>query len=172
MAKPIVLVGMMGAGKTTIGKRLAARLATEFVDTDDLVVAQAGKSVRDIFLQDGEPEFRRLESLAVRDALSRQGVVAAAGGSVLSADNRSLMDQHARCVVWLDADPATLAKRTMKGGHRPLLDTNPTQQLTAMDAQRRAIYESLADVRVDTAHKPIDAVVEEILSALQGAHAS
>jgi shikimate kinase len=99
-------------------------------------------------------------------------VVAAAGGSVLSADNRSLMDQHARCVVWLDADPATLAKRTMKGGHRPLLDTNPTEQLTAMDAQRRAIYESLADVRVDTAHKPIDAVVEEILSALQGAHAS
>ena len=100
MSKPIVLVGMMGSGKTTVGKRLAKKLSVEFVDTDDLVVAQAGKSVRDIFGDNGEVEFRRLESLAVREALARNGaVIAAAGGTVLSAENRTLMSEQARCVV-------------------------------------------------------------------------
>lgn len=173
MSKPIVLVGMMGSGKTTVGKRLAERLSNDFVDTDDLVVARAGKTVRDIFSQDGEAEFRRLESLALNDALSRQHVVvAAAGGTVLSAENRSQMKSSAGCVVWLDADVSTLAKRTARGGHRPLLDAQPEERLTAMDAQRRSLYQSVADVRVDTANKQIQVVVDDVLAALQNVLAS
>jgi len=173
MLKPVVLVGMMGSGKTTVGKRLAAKLSVEFVDTDDLVVARAGKSVREVFTQDGEAEFRRLESLAVRDALGRDGaVVAAAGGTVLSAENRSLMAEQSRCVVWLDADVGTLAKRTSRGAHRPLLDERPEEHLTAMDAQRRSLYESVADLRIDTANRHVDAVVDDVLTALQKAHAT
>ncbi|MEN9286292.1 MAG: hypothetical protein RIS39_284 [Actinomycetota bacterium] len=173
MSKPIVLVGMMGSGKTTVGKRLAKKLSVEFVDTDDLVVAQAGKSVRDIFGDNGEVEFRRLESLAVREALARNGaVIAAAGGTVLSAENRTLMSEQARCVVWLDADLSTLVQRTARGAHRPLLDAQPEERLTALDAQRRSLYESVADVRIDTANKQIDVVVDEVLAVVEKAHAS
>jgi shikimate kinase len=173
MAKPLVLVGMMGSGKTTVGKRLAAKLSYEFVDTDDLVVARAGKAIRDVFAEDGEPEFRRLESLALHDALVRTDVVvAAAGGTVLSAENRSLMTEHARCVVWLDADVGTLAKRTMGGVHRPLLDEQPQERLMTMDAQRRSLYEAVANVRVDTAGKRIEVVVDEVVAALSKEFAS
>jgi shikimate kinase len=109
----------------------------------------------------------------VREALARNGaVIAAAGGTVLSAENRTLMSEQARCVVWLDADLSTLVQRTARGAHRPLLDAQPEERLTAMDAQRRSLYESVADVRIDTANKQIDVVVDEVLAVVEKAHAS
>ena len=164
MARIVVLVGMMGSGKTTVGKRLASRLGCRFVDTDDLVVAAAEKSVRAIFEHDGEPEFRRLESAALVEALSSGDdlVVAAAGGTVLSEANRAAMRDHAACVVWLDADVATLGQRTARGAHRPLIDDDPQAKLATLDRERRALYESVADARVDTAGIGVNDVVASV----------
>lgn len=174
MARIVVLVGMMGSGKTTVGKRLASRLGCRFVDTDDLVVAAAGKPVRAIFEHDGEPEFRRLESAALVEALSSgdELVVAAAGGTVLSEANRAAMREHAACVVWLDADVATLGQRTARGAHRPLIDDDPQAKLATLDRERRALYESVADVRVDTAGLDVDEVVSAAAAALAKVRAS
>jgi shikimate kinase len=164
MARIVVLVGMMGSGKTTVGKRLASRLGCRFVDTDDLVVAAAEKPVRAIFEHDGEPEFRRLESAALVQALSSGDdlVVAAAGGAVLSEANRAAMREHAACVVWLDADVATLGQRTARGAHRPLIDDDPQAKLATLDRERRALYESVADARVDTAGIGVNDVVASV----------
>ena len=164
MARIVVIVGMMGSGKTTVGKRLASRIGCRFVDTDDLVVAAAGKPVRAIFEHDGEPEFRRLESAALVQALSSGDdlVVAAAGGAVLSEANRAAMREHAACVVWLDADVATLGQRTARGAHRPLIDDDPQAKLATLDRERRALYESVADARVDTAGIGVNDVVASV----------
>jgi len=169
MARVVVLIGMMGSGKTTVGRKLAARIGARFVDTDDLVVAAAGKPVREIFASDGEAEFRRLETAALNDALASTSdtVVAAAGGCVLSADNREAITKHARVTVWLDADPATLGRRTSRGVHRPLIDGDPVGRLTALDRERRSLYEALADVRIDTAAKSIDEVVAAAALAIK-----
>lgn len=174
MGRIVVLVGMMGSGKTTVGKRLASRLGCRFVDTDDLVTASAGKTVRAIFEQDGEPQFRRHESAALLEALTSSDdlVVAAAGGTVLADANRVAMREHAACVVWLDADIATLGDRTSRGAHRPLIDDNPQERLAVLDRERRSLYESVSDVRIDTAGRSIDEVVVAIVSALAKARAS
>jgi len=174
MARVVVLVGMMGSGKTTVGRKLAARIGATFVDTDELVVAAAGKPVREIFASDGEAEFRRLEAAALNDALAptTDTVVAAAGGCVLSADNRDAIAKRALVTVWLDADPATLGRRTSHGAHRPLIDGDPVGRLTALDRERRSLYEALADVRIDTAAKSIDEVVTAAALAIKDMVAS
>ena len=172
MARIIVLVGMMGSGKTTVGKRLAERLGVSFVDTDDLVAAEAGKSVREVFASDGETEFRRMESQALHVALNSPDdlVVAAAGGCVLSANNRAAMHEHATCVLWLDADVATLGERTRRGAHRPLLDGDAATRLATLDGERRALYESVADARIDTTGRTIHDVVNDVVGALGKAY--
>jgi len=174
MARIVVLVGMMGSGKTTVGKRLAAKLGASFVDTDDLVAALAGKSVREIFEHDGEAVFRRMEADALRTALTSADdlVVAAAGGCVLAANNRAAMHEHATCVLWLDADVATLGERTSRGVHRPLLDGDPATRLATLDGERRALYESVADARIDTSGRTIDDVVTDVFAALGQAYSS
>jgi shikimate kinase len=172
MPRVIVLVGMMGSGKTTVGKRVAVQLGMPFVDTDDLVEARAGKPVRDIFAQDGEAAFRVAESAVLTDVLSTEGdlVIAAAGGTVLSDDNRSLMKHKAQAVVWLDADVATLGDRTGRSSHRPLLDGDATARLATLSEARRHLYESVATVRIDTAGKPINEVVQLVVGSLTTRH--
>lgn len=174
MARVVVLVGMMGAGKTTVGRELAARIGARFVDTDDLVVAKAGKPEGAILKEDGESEFRRLESAALADALATRDdtVVAAAGGCVLAGANRDAIGDRATVTVWLDADLATLGQRTARGQHRPLLDNDPVARLSALDRERRALYESVADVRVDTAGMSIDDVVAAVALAVGKVSAS
>ena len=174
MARVVVLVGMMGSGKTTVGRRLATKLGFRFIDTDDLVVAKAGKPVREIFEHDGEPAFRELESDAVRDAVASpvDTVVAAAGGCVLSDNNRSYISERASYVVWLDADVSALGQRTSRSAHRPLLDGDAESRLAALDEARRPLYQSIADVRLDTTPKSVDEVVEEIASLVDKVRAS
>jgi shikimate kinase len=168
MSRVVVLVGMMGSGKTTVGRAVAARLGVGFIDTDDRVVARTGKSVRDIFASDGEAVFRAVESQVLLDALDSQVdvVVAAAGGTVLSESNRAVIDAHADVVLWLDADVPTLGERAARGAHRPLLDGDIESRLAALDGERRALYQSVADVRIDTRGKDIDEVVHEVVVAL------
>jgi len=163
----VVLVGMMGVGKTTIGRALAARLGRPFVDSDAEVEARTGRTVRELFAADGEAAFRSLESSVLRDALARPEptVVAAAGGSVLDARNRELM-RTAGTVVWLRASPQRLVERVAGGAHRPLLEQDPAGTLVRLAAEREPLYRRVADVVVDVDDLPVDAVVEHLVDRL------
>jgi shikimate kinase len=149
----IVLIGMMGSGKSTIGRAYAARVGRQFFDTDQMVEANARRPIREIFAGDGEPAFRALETKVLIGALQRQtpSVIAAAGGAVLAAENRAALQVSAR-VVWLRATPATLAQRVgHRGsrGHRPLIDENPLARITQLVHDRQELYIETADVIID-----------------------
>lgn len=160
----VVLVGMMGSGKSTVGRLVAERLGWPFVDSDEQVEARTGRTVREIFEDEGEATYRRYESDALAAALSREEptVVAAAGGTVLDAGNRRLM-REAGTVVWLAADPAVLATRVGSGDHRPLLASAPEEVLRRLHAERRALYESVAHHVVDVGGPRPDEVAESVL---------
>jgi shikimate kinase len=160
----IVLVGMMGAGKTTVGQRLASRLGWRYIDSDQQVMASTGRSVREIFESDGEPAFRRLESDALRDAMNEAGdaVVGVAGGAVLDAANRALL-RTAGVVVWLRARVDVLAARASGGDHRPLLGDDALGAITRLYSERERLYEDLADVVIDVDETSPDDVVAAVL---------
>lgn len=145
-----MLVGMMGAGKTTVGKALAQRRDWEFVDSDAQVESRAGRSVAEIWAADGEGAFRALESAALAEALAaeRPAVIAAAGGTVVDPANYQRLAAH-RPVVWLRADPATLAARLGDGAGRPLLGTDPPGALRALAIAREPLYTEVADIVID-----------------------
>jgi shikimate kinase len=161
-----VLVGLMGTGKTTVGRLLAERLGRPFVDSDAVVEARTGRTVREIFETDGEAAYRPLETAALLDALASPvpAVIAAAGGVVLSPVNRRALEEHAGLVVWLRADPGTLVGRVSPHDHRPLLDGDRAAMLARMAADRTALYTEVADVIVDVDEKTPAEVVGAILS--------
>ena len=164
---PIVLVGMMGAGKTTVGRALAARLGTDFVDTDDLVAVSAGCSIRELFERHGEAHFRRVEASVLEEALSAitSGVIGCGGGIVTGDLNRRLLKDARATVVWLRATPTSLAGRLDGDTDRPLLDGDAVTRLNALSAERGAWYADVADVVVDVDDRSIDHIVDEILEA-------
>ncbi|MGH9186980.1 MAG: shikimate kinase [Acidimicrobiales bacterium] len=161
MGEHVVLVGLMGSGKTTVGRIVARRLGRPFVDSDAQVEAGAGRTVREIWVAEGEPAFRRLEAAALRAAVEagEASVIAAAGGVVLDPGNRKLL-RGAGAVVWLRGDAELLATRAERGEHRPLLDTDPVGTLRAMAAARQDLYREVADHVV-----PIDARSPDELAA-------
>ena len=152
----IVLIGPPAAGKTRLGKRLAARLGLPFIDTDAVVVAQHGP-IAAIFAEHGEPHFRALERAAVAEALSEPGVVSLGGGAVLDAATQADL-AHAR-VVLLTVQPEAIAKR-LGSGKRPL--TTDLDSWKRIVASRTDLYNALADYTADTSTRPIDTIVEEI----------
>ncbi len=172
---PIVLIGPPGAGKTTVGALLAARLRVGFADTDALVESVAGKPVGDIFVTDGEPEFRRLERDAVAAALSPAdntiGVVGLGGGAVMDEQTQALL--AGRRVVYLESGFAQLAKRVGLDRARPLLiGTNPRAQLKALLEQRLPVYDKLAWLTVSTDDREPAEIAAEIaahIAAIGGA---
>ena len=163
---------MMGAGKTTLGRRLARRLSRPFIDSDQQIEARTGRTVREIFESDGEPAFRALETEALADALSTASpsVVAAAGGTVLREVNRDRM-RASGTVIWLRADPVELAQRVRNGTHRPLLAEDPEATLHRLDAERGDLYREVADHVVDTSGRSPEEIVDE-LCALVASHGS
>ena len=163
MSGHLVLIGMMGAGKTTVGGRVARRLDRRFVDSDVQVESRAGRTVRQIFEADGEAAFRALESEVLAEALAEEEslVIAAAGGPVLDPVNRARMRQCGT-VVFLEASPDDLVGRVGGDDHRPLLADDPAAKLKEMDAARRDLYLETAHHVVD-ATKPIDEVVDELI---------
>ena len=163
----VVLVGPPAAGKTTVGRLLADRLSVPVVDTDDLVVARAGKPVGEIFVDDGEEEFRRLEADAVAEALTRDAVVALGGGAVLAEQTRTRL--AGRPVVLLSASVPTSAGRVGLNRDRPLLLGNPRQQLRALLDARLPLYREVAVAEVETDDRTPEQVAEAVLGALEPA---
>ena len=160
----------MGSGKTTVGKRIAQELGYTFFDSDDVVASNAGKSVREIFAQDGEAVFRQCESEAIKSVLAdRQSsvVLATGGGAVISSDNRSLISEQASTVVWLDASVEDLVVRTKSGVTRPLLDGDAATTLQSLSSQRSAWYDEVATVRIDTRGKSVAKVSSAVLEAIR-----
>ena len=160
----------MAVGKTSVGRRLAARRGWEFFDSDRQIEAMTGRTVAEIWRTDGEPEFRRLEAEVLADALgsTTPRVIAAAGGTVLDDDNRQLMDLH-HPVVWLRCRPEVLVTRLGTATHRPLLDEDPAAVLGRLDAIRRPLYKEVADLVVDVDDLTPDQVVACIEAALEHA---
>lgn len=146
----VLLVGMMGAGKTTVGRLLAERWGCAYVDSDREVEETTGHGVAELFESGGEAAFRSLETDALRQAVAgdEPAVVSVAGGAVLDPGNRELL-RASGTVVWLRADPATLAARVGNGAGRPLLAGDPAGALRRLDAVRRPLYAEVADVVVD-----------------------
>jgi shikimate kinase len=163
----VVLVGPPAAGKTTVGQLVAARLGVGFLDTDDLVVAQAGKPVSEIFVDEGEEAFRALEAAAVAEGLTRGGVLALGGGAVLSAPTRARLAGHP--VVFLAAGVPTSANRVGLNRDRPLLLGNPRQQLRALLDARLPLYQEVAAATVVTDDLTPDEVADAVLAALDTA---
>jgi shikimate kinase / 3-dehydroquinate synthase len=166
-AEHIILVGLSGSGKSTVGRLLARQLGLPFVDTDDALARRAGRSIPHIFATDGEQRFRALETAAVRDALrGPPAVVSLGGGALLSAETRIRCAQH--CMVWLDAAPSVLAARVAPRGDtqsRPLLaGADPAARLADLLAQRRPYY-AQAHLRLD-ASPSADEVVRAARRAL------
>jgi len=166
MADRVVLVGMMGAGKTTVGQQLAARLGWRFLDSDAMVEAATGSTVAELFATRGEESFRAEESRVLAAALTdaAPAVVSAAGGAVLDPANRRLL-ATAGTVVWLRAEPDTLAARVGDGAGRPLVRDDPAAVLAELDAVRRPLYGEVADVVVDVDDLDPSTVADRILAA-------
>jgi shikimate kinase len=161
----VVLVGLMGAGKSTVGARCAERMGRAFVDTDAVVESIAGAPVADLFAHDGEAAFRELERSAVADACAAPVpiVIAAGGGAVLDAENRKHL-RDAGFVVWLRAPAAQLAARVGDGRGRPLLSADPAGTLERLATVRLAAYEAAAHATIDTDGMTVAAVVDDVLA--------
>lgn len=157
----IVLVGPMGVGKTTIGKKLAKRLSIPFVDSDQVFTKKHG-DISKFFSANGEPAFRLIEEEIVLDLISAPSVIATGGGAVLSEHTRAALNQAT--VVYLSTDGKHMASR-LSGGNRPLLKDGMHDWRRIYES-RRELYEQVADITVDTSKIPLKEVVEEISERL------
>ncbi len=164
--RPIVLVGMMGAGKTAVGRRLARTLGWPFKDADAAIEAAAGTTIANIFAEIGEPAFRLKERQIIARLLNGERMVLAlGGGAFMDPQTRALVRAQARS-VWLRAELDVLVRRTARPGKRPLLAKGePREVLACLLEQRTPIY-SEADLIVDSGKGPVGAVVAEVLAAL------
>ncbi|RSN60238.1 shikimate kinase [Streptomyces sp. WAC 04229] len=162
----VVLVGPMGVGKSTVGQLLAERLGVGYRDTDEDIVSAQGRSIAEIFVDEGEPVFRELEKNAVRTALTgHDGVLALGGGAILDADTRALL--AGQRVVYLSMAVDEAVKRTGLNAARPLLAVNPRKQWRELMEARRHLYEEAATVVVATDGRTPEEVTQAALDALE-----
>jgi shikimate kinase len=167
ISRPIVLVGLMGAGKSTIGKRLAKRLGLDFVDSDEEIERAADHKISEIFDRFGEPSFRDGERRVIARLIDGSPkVIATGGGAFINEETRRLILD--RCIaVWLDADVETLAERVSRRDHRPLIkDREPLPILRELSAKRNAIYAE-AHLHVRSEPAPHERAVDEIIRSIQ-----
>ncbi|WP_068809447.1 shikimate kinase [Thauera phenolivorans] len=163
----LILIGMMGAGKTTVGKELARRRGMRFVDCDQEIVARTGVSIPIIFEIEGEEGFRRRESLVLDDLTQESGIVIATGGGiVLAPANRAVLSQRG-VVIYLDVPPQILWERTRHDRNRPLLQVaNPRRRIEELHRARDPLYREVADLIVEGGRGNPGAMVRQIEKAL------
>ncbi len=168
MKTNIALVGFMGVGKTAVGEALAKKLNRKFVELDLLIERKAGKSIAEIFQQDGEVAFRELEIEVTKQiAKEKYLVIACGGGVVLNKINIDRLKKEG-IIVHLTTSPRAILKRVSEEGQRPLLEVdNPTLTIRELLRFRKPFYERAADIKIDTSKLDIDSVVEQIINKLQ-----
>jgi len=169
MKSNIALIGFMGAGKTAVGKALAEKLNKEFIETDALIEQRAGKSIPEIFQQDGEIAFRELEIEAIKEvSTNKKLVIACGGGIVLNKINIDRLKKEST-IVYLPAPPRIILKRvSSEAGQRPLLEVdNPALTIRELIRFRKPFYERAADITINTSKLDIDSVVEQIISKVK-----
>lgn len=164
---PVALIGMMGAGKTSIGQALSQLLSVPFFDSDAEIEAAAGRTVPEIFASYGEAEFRRLERRVVSRLLNGPAcLLSLGGGAFMAPDTRQELKNKAFS-VWIKVEHPLLLSRVLRQGHRPLLNTEkPEEKLTALLSEREPVY-ALADLTVACDDRPVEENARQIIAALQ-----
>ena len=164
----IFLVGLMGSGKTTIGRALAKRLNKRFVDADHEIEARTGASIPLIFEIEGEASFRQREADVIRDLTAQEGIVlATGGGAVLNENSRQLLKERG-IVVYLRASVSSILQRTSHDRNRPLLQTaDPKARIEELSQQRAPLYQEVAHIIVETGRPNVQSVVQNILAQLE-----
>ncbi|KKC00949.1 shikimate kinase [Mycolicibacter arupensis] len=172
MTPKAVLVGLPGAGKSTIGRRLAKALDVEMLDTDAAIEARTGRTIADIFATEGEPEFRRIEEEVIREALAEHsGVLSLGGGAVTTPGVRDALAGHT--VVFLEITAAEGVRRTSGSNARPLLaGPGRAEKFRELMSQRVPLYRRVATIRVNTNRRNPGAVVRYIVSRLETAESA
>jgi shikimate kinase len=167
-AKSIVLIGMMGAGKSSVGRSLQRQSGLARLDTDEMLAAEFGMSIAQIFEKHGQEKFRDAETEVLRKlAPDRPAIIVTGGGIVLRTENVDLL-KGVGTIVWLAADEAILFERAARRDHRPLLQKeNPRAIFSKLFKERESLYAEAADIRIDTSRMTHDEVAETILNKLE-----
>ncbi|MFC2035293.1 shikimate kinase [Chloroflexota bacterium] len=169
MRDNIALIGFMGVGKTAISQSLASKLGKKFVELDLLIERKAGKSIPEVFQQDGEISFRELEISVTKEIADKKNlVIACGGGLVLNKINIDRLKKES-IIVYLIASPSIIAKRVLREvGRRPLLEVeDPTQTIRELLRFRRPFYERAADIAINTSKLNVDSVAKKIIEKLR-----
>ena len=168
VGKSIVLIGMMGAGKSSVGACLSQRTGLRLLDTDEIVASKFGMSIPEIFAEHGEKKFREAETEALRRMpTEEQTIIITGGGIVLRKKNVEVLKSQT-VIVWLDGDEETLFARASRKQNRPLLQTkNPRKSFSQILGARRPLYANIADIRVDTSVLTDEEVAVAILAKLR-----
>ncbi len=171
MHENIFLVGLMGSGKTTVGRALAKWLDMQFIDSDQEIESRTGASISWIFEIEGEESFRKREAEAIRDLTAQKGIVlATGGGTVINPENRRYLKERGT-VVYLRASVNNILQRTMHDRTRPLLQTeDPRKKIEELSIQREPFYREVADIVIDTGWQNIHAMVQSIVAKIGGKH--
>ena len=165
----LILIGLMGSGKSSIGRRLATYLNLPLIDLDNVIVTQSGLSISEIFTQQGETEFRKLETEALRKVIAQRAVIATGGGVVISKENRLLLKGSDAPIVWLKASPRFLAKRIEGDTNRPLIASgNTLRKLQKLSDIRDPFYEECATFTLPRSEMNKQQAMEIIVRFLTG----
>ena len=167
----LILVGMMGSGKTTMGKALARHLGKVFVDSDEEITKRTGVTVPHIFDVEGEAGFRQRETAAIRNLVGRDNMVlATGGGAVLAEENRALLE-HSGIVIYLKASVHDLWQRTRHDRNRPLLQTSdPHAKLTELFQQRDPLYQQMSDIVVQSGKQSVNVLMLHLMEKIDAYH--
>ena len=169
--RSIVLIGMMGAGKSSVGRCLHCRTGLALLDMDEIVASQFGMSIPGVFAKHGENKFREAETQALRAlAIAKQTIIVTGGGIVLRQENVELL-RRMGVIVWLDGNEETLFARASRKQNRPLLQTkNPRETFSKILDARRPLYAKMADIRIDTSELTDDEVAVAIIAKIRRMH--
>ena len=167
MPPNLILIGPMGAGKSTVGAEVAKNLNLTFSDTDSLIEIDQGKSISDIFVEDGEAHFRLVEESIVIDALKQEaGVLSLGGGAVMNLEVQRALKESGAKVIFLDISLSAVVPRIGFDTPRPLLMVNPRQRWNELMQERRPTYEALADLRIDVSELSVDQAAARIIESI------